>query len=123
MKAMRQLGIVVLLLVSYMTPTIACMASDLQMRAGEHACCRAMHHHCEQMGMSASSRCCQKTPQSDQDDALITQVAAYHPITVAAIWLTTAEWFPQTLATGGRIEHPDYSPPESPPGSISVLRI
>ena len=41
MGFLRQLGVVVFLLVSYLTPAMACMVSDVQMSAEERACCRA----------------------------------------------------------------------------------
>jgi hypothetical protein len=122
MKAFRQLGIVILLLVSYLTPAMACMVSDVQMNAEERACCRVMKNQCEQMGMSAAHGCCQKAPRSAHDNALDTKATTYHPV-VATIWLTASEWLYTTPVTTGWIERVDYSPPQSPPGSISVLRI
>jgi hypothetical protein len=82
-----------------------------------------MKNQCEQMGMSASHGCCQKAPRSVNDSALDTKTLTYHPITIALIWLTAADWFHPTLMIAGWIEQPGYSPPQSPPSSISVLRI
>ncbi|MBB5318185.1 hypothetical protein [Tunturibacter empetritectus] len=123
MKSARQLGIVLLLLVSYLTPAMACMVSDVQMNAEERACCRTMQNHCEPMGMQASHGCCQKAPRSSHDDALDTKAVSYHPIAVAIIWLTATEWLHPTSFAVGWAEQADYSPPQSPPSSISVLRI
>jgi hypothetical protein len=123
MKVARQLGIVILLLVSYLTPAMACVVSDVQMNAQERACCRAMKNQCEQMGMPASHGCCQKTPKSVQDNALDTKAVTYHPVAVAVIWLSAAEWLKLNPVVTGLIEHPAYSPPQSPPTSISVLKI
>lgn len=123
MKSARQLGIVLLLLVSYLTPAMACMVSDVHMNAEERACCRAMKNQCEQMGMQSSHGCCQKAPQSAQDNALATNATTYHPVVVATVWLAVSDWFHPVLIAGDWSEHPDYSPPQSPPGSISVLRI
>ena len=122
-RPFRQLGIVIVLLVSYLTPAMACMVSDVQMNAEERACCRMMQNHCEQMGMQSSHGCCQKAPQSSHDNALVTKGTTYHPVVVEAIWLATSDWFQPVLCTTDRIEHLGYSPPQSPPGSISVLRI
>jgi hypothetical protein len=123
MKAFRHLGTVILLLVSYLTPTMACVVSDVQMNAEERACCRAMNSQCEQIGMSPSHRCCQKALKSAQDNALDTKVATHLPVAVSLIWLSTAESLNLgPFATGSR-EQADHSPPQSPPGSISVLRI
>lgn len=123
MKSPRQLGIVILLLVSYLTPAMACVFSDVQMNAEERACCRAMKNQCEQMGMSASHGCCQKTPKSAQDNALDTKAITHHPVAVAVIWLSAAELLNLNPIATGWVEHSDYSPPQSPPTSISVLRI
>lgn len=122
-RTARQLGIVVLLLVSYLTPAMACMVSDGQMNAEERACCRAMKNQCEQMGMPASHGCCQKTPQAAHDNALVTKAVTYHPIAVTVVWLAGSESLNLSPVVTGWIEHTDYSPPQSPPSSISVLRI
>jgi hypothetical protein len=123
MKAARQFGIVILLLVSYLTPAMACVVSNVQMNAEERACCRAMKNQCEQMGMSASHGCCQKTPKSAQDTALDTKAITYHPVTVAVLWLSAVECLNLNPVVTGFVEHADYSPPQSPPASIFVLRI
>lgn len=123
MKTGRQFGIVILLLASYLTPAMACMVSDVQMNAEERACCRAMKNQCEQMEMPASHGCCQKTPQSAHDNALDTKTVIYHPVAVVMIWLSASEWFQLTPIAAGSTKHADYSPPLSPPSSISVLRI
>lgn len=123
MKALRQLGTVILLLVCYLTPAMGCMVSDVQMNAEEQACCGTMKNQCEQMGMSASHGCCTKVPRSVNDSALETKAVTYHPIAVAVIWVTAMDWFHPTLNTAGWTERPGYSPPESPLRCISVLRI
>ena len=123
MKAFRQLGIVILLLASYLTPAMACMVSDVQMNAEERACCRAMKNQCEQMGMRASHGCCQKTPASVHDNALDTKAVAFHPVVVSVIWLAAFELVHPDSTVIGWLERPDYSPPQSPPATISILRI
>lgn len=122
MKALRQLGVVILLLMSYLTPAMACMMSDVQMNAQEQACCRTMKSQCEQVGMPASHGCCQKASHSVNDSALDTKAITYHPIAVAVIWLTS-DWFDPTQMTAGLIEQSGYSPPQAPPSSIFVLKI
>jgi hypothetical protein len=123
MKAARQLGIVILLLVSYLTPAMACMISDVQMNAEERACCLAMNNHCEQMGMPASHGCCQKTPKSAQDNALDTKAVSYHPVALAVDWLSANDSINPNPVSTGLVEHAEASPPQSPLSSISVLRI
>jgi hypothetical protein len=123
MKAARQFGIVILLLVSYLTPAMACMVSDVQMNAEERACCQVMKNQCEQTEMPASHGCCQKTPLSAHDNALDTKAVTYHTVAVTTVWLTASEWLNQILTVAGWVEFADYSLPQSPPTSISVLRI
>lgn len=124
MKAARQFGIVLLLLVSYLTPAMACMVSNVQqMNAEERACCRAMKNQCEQMGMSSSHGCCQKAPKSTQENAIASKSVSYHPIAVAIVWLSTMEWPNLNRVIAGAVEYADTSPPPAPPGSISILRI
>lgn len=123
MKAVRQFGAVILLLLSYLTPAMACMVSNVQMNAEERACCRAMKNQCEQMGMPASHGCCQKTSKSAQDNALDTKAVTCHPVAVIVTWLTASEWLNLSPVATGWVEHTGYSLPQSPPSSISVLRI
>jgi hypothetical protein len=121
MKAVRQFGIVILLLVSYLTPAMACMISDMQMNPEERACCRAMKNQCEQMGMRVSHGCCQKMPKSAQGNALDTKTATYHPIATTVVWLKIADWLNPVVM--GWVEQIDLSPQDSPPNLSSVLRI
>lgn len=123
MNAARQLGIVLLLLVSYLTPAMTCVVSNVPMNAEERACCRAMKNQCEQMGMPASHGCCQKTPKSAQDNAVATKATTYNPVVVAILWLSAREWLNLNPVATGLVECADTSPPPSPPSSISILRI
>jgi hypothetical protein len=123
MRSVSQFAVVVLLLVSYLTPAMACMISDVQMTREERACCRTMKNQCGQMEMPASHGCCQKTPQSAHDNALDTKTVTDHPVVVAMVWLTVAESLHSTVVAAGWVEHSDDSPPQSPPNSISILRI
>jgi hypothetical protein len=115
MKAFRQFGVLVLLLVSCLAPAMACMVPDAQMSIEERACCRMMKNQCGQIEMPASHGCCQKTPPSVHDNALDTKTAAFHPVAVIAIWLTASELLNPTSAVTGWFEHPNYSPPKSHP--------
>ena len=101
----------------------ACVISDVQMTAEERACCRTMKNQCGQMGMPTSHGCCQKTPPSVHDNALDTKPVTFHPVVVPVIWLAAPELVNPTSAVAGWVEHPDYSPPKSPPSAISILRI
>jgi hypothetical protein len=123
MKALRQSGVLVLLLVSCLAPAMACMVPDAQMSTQERTCCRAMKDQCGQMEMPASHGCCQKTPSSVRDSALDTKTIAFHPVVGPVIWLAASELMNPTSAVIGWVEPSDYSPPKSPPSTTSILRI
>src|SRR5271163_2252652 len=124
MRVLRQFGVLVLLLVSCLAPAMACMVSSAEMNIEERACCRTMKNQCGQMGnMPASHGCCQKTPPSVHDNALDTKTVTFHPVVASVIWLSALELVNPASTVVGWVEHSDYSPPESPPSTISILRI
>uniref|UniRef100_E6PXV9 Uncharacterized protein n=1 Tax=mine drainage metagenome TaxID=410659 RepID=E6PXV9_9ZZZZ len=123
MTYVRQFGVVVLLLVSYLAPAMACIVPGAEMSPQERACCRMMRNQCGQMGMPASHGCCHKAPPSVYDNALATKATALHPVAVPVIWLAASELVNPAYAMTGWVEHPDYSPPKSPPSTVSILRI
>jgi hypothetical protein len=123
MTALRQFGVLVLLLVSCVAPAMACMVPDAQMSAQERACCRMMKNQCGQMEMPASHGCCQKTPQSVYINAPDAKTVSVHPVAVTAIWLTASELVNPNAIDARWVERPEYSPPKSPPSTVSILRI
>lgn len=123
MRILRQFGVLILLLVSCFAPAMACMVPAAQMNTEERACCRMMKNQCGQMEMSASHGCCQKTPPSVHDNALDTKTVNFHPVVAPVICLATFELVNPTSVVNGWVERPDYSPPKSPPATISILRI
>ncbi len=122
MRILRQFAALVLLLVTYVAPAMACMVPNAVMNAQERACCRAMKSQCGQMEMPASQDCCQKVPPSAYDNALHTKAATFHPVVVSVIWLAAFEVNPAFTVTRW-VEHPDCAPPTSPLSNISILRI
>jgi hypothetical protein len=123
MNVLRKFGVLVLLVVSCMAPAMACMVPDAQMNSEERACCRTMKNQCGQMEMPASHGCCQKTPLGVHDNALDTKAMTFHVVAAPVIWLAASALASPTSSITGWIEHPDYSPPKSPPSTISILRI
>jgi hypothetical protein len=124
MRIFRQFGGLFLLLVSCLAPTMACVASTTAMSTEERACCRMMKNQCGQMdNMPESHGCCQKTPPSVHDNALDTKTVIFHPVVASIIWLSALELVNPASAVVGWVERPDNSPPESPPSTISILRI
>lgn len=123
MLVFRQFGVLVLLLVSCLAPAMVCMVPNAEMSLQERACCRMMKNQCGQMEMPASQNCCQKTPPSVHDNALASQSMMFQPVIVPIIWLAVPELVNPTSTIAGWVEHPNYSPPKSPPLAVSILRI
>ena len=123
MRVLRQFGVTALLLVSSLSPAMACMVPDAQMTAQERACCRMMKNQCGQMEMPASHSCCQKTPQSVYVNAPPRTTVTVHLIAVTRIWLTASEPVNPNAIAARWLYHPEYSPPKSPPSTVSILRI
>jgi hypothetical protein len=123
MKGLRQFGVLVLLLVTSLAPAMACMVPAAQMSAQERVCCRTMSNQCGQTEMPASYGCCQKTPAILYDHALGTKAAAFHPVVVPVLWLAASELVSPFTAVTGWVERPGYTPPKSPPSTVSILKI
>jgi hypothetical protein len=122
-RILRQFGVLVLLLVSCVAPAMACMVPDAQMNTEERACCRMMKNQCGQMEMPSSHGCCQKAPLGVRDNALDTKATNFHPVATPVVWLAAFELVIPTSAVAGWVERSDDSPPDSPPSTISILRI
>jgi hypothetical protein len=124
MRILRQFGVLVLLLVSCLAPAMACVVSSTEMNPEERACCRMMENQCGQMdNMPGSHGCCQKTSPSVHDNALDTKAVTFHPVVAPVVWLAAFEMVNRPVTVIGWVEHPDYAPPNSPPSTISILRI
>ena len=101
---------------------MACMLPDAQLTAEESECCQKMAHRCGEMGMDPSHSCCRKIVRSD--NALMAsgkQLADFQISTLAVLPYALTE-LPELVSHCLAIEFA-HSPPESPPTSVSVLRI
>jgi len=122
MRSGRAIGIVLLLLAALFAPTMACAFPGVSMTPEEHSCCRQMKGDCASMQMPASHSCCHKGVQAGHVEAVQPVSAAFHPP------VTFVVFHPAALSAGlavvyESIDSPQPSPPTSPPGGISVLRI
>lgn len=123
MRFFRQFGVLLLLLVTCVAPMMACMVPNAEMSTQERACCRTMKNQCGHMEMPASHGCCQKSLLNIHDSALDTKTIAIHSVAAPVIWLAVSEFVSPTSTVFGWVERSDYSPPKSPPSTISILRI
>lgn len=122
-KPLQQFGALLLLLLSFVAPAMACMTSDAGMTVEERACCRSMKADCGQGEMPASHDCCKKTPSAVQSIPLRLDVASFHPVLAVAVGTLLLDLFPPDDKIHGLIPRPEHSPPRPPPSSISVLRV
>jgi len=123
MVRLRQFGVVLLLLVSFVAPAMACMAPDAEMTAEERACCRMMKNDCGQMEMPASHDCCKTTPGSMRDGVLSSDSVASHPVEGRQVCVAYLDLLPHREITDGWVQRPEHSPPKPPPSIISVLKV
>lgn len=123
MRAVCKYGVLLLLLISWLAPAMACIVPDAQLSQEERACCRMMKAECGQMQMPASHDCCQKDVQAFHRNALKTRSVDV-PLYLVSIPrpLVVDLWLPGRTLTGW-IDGSEFSLPHSPPSSISVLRI
>jgi hypothetical protein len=122
MRVVNHFGVLVLLLASCLSPAMACVV-PAQMTPDERACCSSMNYQCGQMGMPGSNGCCRENQPNVYDGVLNAQGVEFHPAPVSDIWLTGSRLANPTSPLIGRVEQSDSLPPQSPPSSISILRI
>jgi hypothetical protein len=120
---LRQFGGVLLLLVSFLAPAMACMAPDTKMTLEERDCCRMMKNDCGQMEIPASNDCCKKTPGTLQDGALKSDSLSFHPLLAVAVWVAPFDRLSSHDAMSGWLQRPELTPPKPPPSIVSALRV
>ena len=122
-RVLRQLGVILLMLISSAAPVMACMTVDAQMSPSERACCRMMKNRCGDMQMPASHGCCHKTLQSVDQNALNAKAVALPPIATIVVALAAYDLLVPNSVSPEWVVSPQYSPPKSPPSAVSVLRL
>lgn len=123
MAYLRKFGALILLLASFLTPAMACVAADSPMTGEERACCQMMGSRCGQKGMPASQGCCYRMPGSAYDNALNRKTVTFHPVAFPINWLPAHQLLFPTSPVHGWVVQPDYISSRSSPSTISILRI
>jgi hypothetical protein len=122
MKALRQFGALVVLLVWAFIPMMACAMPAAQMTASERACCQQMKMSCGDMGMPSSHECCHKDVQADHTVAVHAKVTVVQPDLASVSQLSSL--LPMLTSQQAFLpESLDTSPPQPPPAAINILRI
>jgi hypothetical protein len=102
-------------------PAIACAADLRQMTEPEMACCKKMAGKCD-MGAGQHSCCEQAVHSQEAIRATLTQIFQLdNSLQASHIVLMLAT--PSLRVSFTLVSANDGSPPESPPGSINILRI
>src|ERR1700677_1418733 len=102
------MGALLLLLVSFVAPAMACMAPDAEMTVEERACCRMMKNDCGQMEMPSSHDCCKRTPGTLHESALRSDSVSFQPLVALAVWVSSFDLFPPHDATNGWVQRPEH---------------
>src|SRR5947209_18131453 len=102
-------------------PAAACAADMRQMNEPEMACCKKMAGKCD-MGTGQHSCCDQSVHSQDPTRSVLTQTfQLQHLLQVSSLALVDAR--DDSLIGPSQVISENASPPESPPGSITILRI
>jgi hypothetical protein len=120
----KLLTCLLLLLVAGM-PVVACMQPDTTLTAEEMACCKQMANDCGDMGGDTSGHDCCKKAEVRIDAALVQAhftVVHLSTISIADHQPTVSVQSDDLMSQRASHLH-GHSPPESPPGSIQILRV
>ena len=102
-------------------PTLNCMSLFYKMDLQEMACCKNIAGDCD-MSMQHES-CCQSVSDPYAATATIASKVVYAPTPTLTIALTFSQDSPLVGSQILPTEADDGSPPPSPPGGITILRI
>ncbi len=118
----------VLALLPLSAPVVACLSSGA-LTAQEQECCRKMPEGCEDMEMPSTHSCCTSgTVEQQGNPYLATARASVAPVVSpvhgqpAALALISAPLAASGVSHDGLYSN-THDPPESPPATISILRI
>jgi len=101
-------------------PVMACVSSAQEMTDSERECCKHMAQRCGSMEMPASHSCCRTEVRRPQSMLLAASAHIAPPVAVHAVSID----FPNPhLSETSFVFFQVHPPPESPPGSSSILRI
>jgi hypothetical protein len=103
-------------------PAMACVSSAQEMTEAERECCKHMAQPCGSMDMSmpGSHSCCRTEVRQPQSMLLAANTHIAPPIALHAVSFDVPNRHLAVTAFAFFQLHP---PPESPPGSSSILRI
>lgn len=124
MKAFRQFALIYTICLSLIAPAMACAIPSAHLTSAERACCRQMKTQCGNMNMPASHGCCHKDlPTSGYLSAIPTSITHNAALQVVASGVLPVIQFPDLVVAREPVSRHESALPQSPPASISILRI
>jgi len=126
MKLVGKVGVLLLSLLLFATPIMACTMQANAMTAAERDCCKRMAQECGKGRMSQSHSCCKTVAMPDHLPAIksASDVRSDHPTFVLAHALPQISVAVPLMELASLVCASDmHGPPGSPPVTISVLRI
>lgn len=111
-----------MLIVLFGYPSMACLTPGAEMTEAERDCCKHMAQQCGSMNMPSSSShpCCQKEVGRPNSMLGTSPAQLIAPVLSAAV----VSELPQPALISPEFSSFElHSPPESPPGDSSILRI
>ena len=101
-----------------------CLLPFVELTAAEQECCRQMGPDCGQSGMPDSHSCCQtKAPTVTVALASTKSFSVAPPTGFGGVVIAIAVVSPADRVLQHGISLASHSPPEAPPGSLTILRI
>jgi hypothetical protein len=119
-KRFRQLVGALLLAVVAGYPAMACLIPEAEMTDAERDCCKHMAQQCGSMNMPSSHSCCHT--QVSHPDSMLGETFA-HFLAPALSSAVVGELQPSHIVASQFFPFELHPPPESPPGTSSILRI
>jgi hypothetical protein len=117
---LRKIVSLAIALIALSAPVLACALPGQEMTEEEQTCCLHMADECGSSQMGESHSCCNKLPQAG---ASVLQVTSkYAPVTLDYAVQVAPDLQPDAIAIVAATPY-SITPPESPPGQPSVLRI
>jgi hypothetical protein len=118
-KALHQYVGILLVSVVLGYPAMACLTLGVEMTTAERECCKQMAQNCGSMNMPASHSCCQTEVRQPQP---MLQAAAAHVAPQVATEAAVIQ-LENPFTSHAEFSFELHPPPESSPGSSSILRI
>jgi hypothetical protein len=119
-RMIRQSVSLLLLVVVFGVPAMACLIPGMEMTTAERECCKHMAQHCGSMNMPASHSCCRREMQRPKS---MLRAARAHVVPAVVSEALVGDLIKPAVLDSEFSFVQVHPPTESPPGTSSILRI